>query len=79
MCTWSRMVHTSFKLARVPTMSPEQDELRPEYDETVLKSGVRGKYVKRFAAGTNLVRIDPQVAAAFASEEAINEALCWVL
>ena len=60
-------------------MKPEEDELRPEYDETVLKGGVRGKYAKRFAAGTNLVRIDPQVAAAFADEEAINEALRWVL
>jgi hypothetical protein len=60
-------------------MKPEEDELRPEYDETVLKGGVRGKYAKRFAAGTNLVRIDPQVAAAFAGEEAINEALRWVL
>jgi hypothetical protein len=60
-------------------MKPEEDELRPEYDETVLKGGVRGKYAKRFAAGTNLVRIDPKVAAAFADEEAINEALRWVL
>ena len=60
-------------------MKPEEDELRPEYDETSLKGGVRGKYAKRFAAGTNLVRIDPQVAAAFAGEEAINEALRWVL
>jgi hypothetical protein len=60
-------------------MKPEEDELRAEYDETILKGGVRGKYAKRFAAGTNLVRIDPQVAAAFAGEEAINEALRWLL
>ena len=60
-------------------MKPEEDELRPEYDETTLKGGVRGKYAKRFAAGTNLVRIDSQLAAAFADEEAINEALRWVL
>lgn len=53
--------------------------MRAEYDETILKDGVRGKYAKRFVAGTNLVRIDPQVAAAFAGEEAINEALRWVL
>jgi hypothetical protein len=60
-------------------MKPEDDELRAEYDETDLKGGVRGKYAKRFAAGTNLVRIDPQVAAAFAGEQAINDALRWVL
>ena len=62
-------------------MNPEDDndELRAEYDETVLKGGVRGKYSERFAAGTNLVRIDPELAEAFASEEAINDALRWVL
>ena len=31
-------------------MNSADDELRPEYDETVLKGGVRGKYAKRFAA-----------------------------
>ncbi len=29
------------------------DELRPEYDETVLKNGIRGKYVKRYQEKTN--------------------------
>ena len=60
-------------------MNSADDELRPEYDETVLKGGVRGKYAKSYAAGTNLVRIDADLAAAFAGEEAINEALRWVL
>jgi DNA-binding XRE family transcriptional regulator len=31
------------------------DELRPEYDFSNLKGGIRGKYVKRFKAGNNLV------------------------
>jgi len=31
------------------------DELRPEYDLSQLKGGVRGKYVQRYNAGTNLV------------------------
>ena len=36
------------------------DELRPEYDLTRLfKNGVRGKYAKRYQAGTNLVLLDP--------------------
>lgn len=55
------------------------DELRPEYDETVLKDGVRGKYVKQYAAGTNIVRLAPDVAAAFPTEEAVNEALRFAL
>ncbi|MYB92680.1 hypothetical protein F4054_20105 [Candidatus Poribacteria bacterium] len=55
------------------------DELRPEYDETLLKNGIRGKYAKQYAAGTNIVRLDPDIAAAFPSEEAVNEALRFVL
>ena len=55
--------------------TPLDDELRPEYDETVLKNGVRGKYVQRYKAGTKSVRLDPDVAAAFPTAEAVNEAL----
>ncbi|MDE0485141.1 MAG: hypothetical protein OXI67_21405 [Candidatus Poribacteria bacterium] len=55
------------------------DELCPEYDATLLKNGVRGKYAKQYAAGTNLVRLDPDIAAAFPNEEAVNEALRSVL
>ena len=55
------------------------DELRPEYDETMLKDGVRGKYAKQYAAGTNIVRLEPDVAAAFPSEQAVNEALRFAL
>ena len=55
------------------------DELRPEYDETLLKNGVRGKYAKRYAAGTNIVRLEPDVAAAFPTEEAVNKALRSIL
>ena len=55
------------------------DELRPEYDETSLKNGVRGKYAQQYAAGTNIVCLTPDVAAAFPNEEAVNEALRFVL
>lgn len=55
------------------------DELRPEYDETLLKNGIRGKYAKQYAAGTNIVRLASDVAAAFPTEEAVNEALRFVL
>ena len=55
------------------------DELRPEYDETLLKNGIRGKYAEQYAGGTNIVRLEPDVAAAFPTEEAVNEALRFVL
>jgi hypothetical protein len=58
---------------------PLEDELREEYDETLLKNGVRGKYVQRLAAGSNIVRLAPDVAAAFPTEEAVNEALRLLL
>ncbi len=52
-----------------------QDELRPEYDASVLKNGVRGKYLAQYRAGTNLVLLAPDVAAAFPTEQAVNDAL----
>jgi len=56
------------------------DELRPEYDlGTLLKKGVRGKYAKRYDEGTNLVLLAPDVANAFQTEEAVNEALRLVI
>ena len=59
--------------------TPLEDNLRDEYDETLLKNGVRGKYVQRLAAGSNIVRLAPDVAAAFPNEEAVNEALRLLL
>jgi len=52
-----------------------EDELRSEYDFAQMEGGVRGKYVERYRAGTNLVRLAPDVASAFPNEEAVNEAL----
>ena len=52
-----------------------EDDLRPEYDLSQLKGGVRGKYAERYRAGTNLVLLSPDVAAAFPTDEAVNEAL----
>jgi len=58
---------------------PEDDDLRPEYDFASMKGGVRGKYVARLRKRSNLVLLDPEVAAAFPSAEAVNEALRGVL
>ena len=56
------------------------DELRSEYDlSELLKGGVRGKYAERYRAGSNVVLLDPDVAKAFPTEQAVNEALRLVL
>ena len=57
----------------------EPDEMRSEYDFSSMKGGVRGKYVRRFRAGTNLVLLEPEVAKAFPTDAAVNEALRTIL
>jgi hypothetical protein len=52
-----------------------EDELLAEYDFAQMKGGVRGKYVERYRAGTNLVLLDPDIAQAFPNDAAVNEAL----
>ena len=67
---------------RVKTASkPEnRDELQPEYDlKELLKGGVRGKYVERYRAATNLVLLAPDVARVFRDEKAVNDALRLVI
>jgi hypothetical protein len=51
-----------------------EDELLTEYDFAQME-GVRGKYVERYRAGTNLVLLDSDVAQAFPNDKAVNEAL----
>jgi hypothetical protein len=51
------------------------DDLRAEYDETVLRGGVRGKYYAQYRQGTNLVLLEPDVAKAFPDAQKVNEAL----
>ena len=56
------------------------DGLRPQYDlGTLLKTGVQGKYARRYREGTNLVLLDRDVAEAFPTPEAVNETLRLVL
>ncbi|HLO52262.1 MAG TPA: hypothetical protein VK211_27930 [Kamptonema sp.] len=52
-----------------------EDELLSEYDFAQMSGGVRGKYVERYRAGTNLVLLDADVAQAFPNDAAVNEAL----
>ena len=55
------------------------DDLRPEYDFANMASGVRGKYVERYRSGTNVVLLEPDIAAAFPTAESVNEALRMLL
>jgi len=59
--------------------SEEEDDLRPEYDFSQMKGGVRGKYVERYREGTNLVLLDPDIAVAFPDAKAVNDALRLLL
>jgi hypothetical protein len=60
---------------RKESMKRCRDELRPEYDLKSLKGVVRGKYYQRAMAGTNLVRLEPDVARAFPDSNSVNRAL----
>lgn len=57
----------------------DDDDLRAEYDFASMKGGVRGKYVARLRKGSNLVLLEPDIASAFPSDSAVNEALRGVL
>jgi hypothetical protein len=54
---------------------PGADELRPEYDFRTLRGVVRGKYAARYRERLRVVRLADDVAAAFADEAAVNDAL----
>lgn len=47
-------------------------DLLDEYD---FSKGVRGKYAQRYAAGSNVVVLSPDVAEVFPNSESVNEAL----
>jgi hypothetical protein len=51
---------------------PTQDKMRPEYD---FSKGVRGKHATRYAEGTNVVVLEPDVARDFRTTEQVNETL----
>jgi hypothetical protein len=47
-------------------------EMQEEYD---FSRGVRGKYAKEYAKGTNIAVLDPEVARFFHDSRSVNEAL----
>jgi len=52
-------------------MQKDPDMLE-EYD---FSKGVKGKYARRYAQGTNVVVIEPDVAKYFPDHDAVNDAL----
>jgi hypothetical protein len=53
-------------------LSVDKDTMRPEYD---FSKAVRGVTAARYAEGTNVVLLDPDVAEIFPDTRAVNEAL----
>jgi hypothetical protein len=56
-------------------MNDESDDLRSDYPPELIRSGVRGKYAKRFREGSNAILIDPDLTRAFPNAKAVNDAL----
>jgi hypothetical protein len=52
--------------------STTNDEMRSEYD---FSGGVRGKYYEAYTQSSNVVILDPDVAAIFPDSASVNEAL----
>lgn len=50
----------------------DDPDLLEEYD---FSGGIRGKYASRYASGSNVVVLDPDVAAYFSDSESVNNAL----
>ena len=59
--------------------NPPENDMRPEYDFASMPGGVRGKYVERLRRESNIVVLEPEIAQAFPTGEAVNAALRGVL
>jgi hypothetical protein len=62
-------------MATSPDESGSADDLEPEYDFRSLRGVVRGKYAARYQERLRVVRLAPDVSAAFADEAEVNAAL----
>jgi hypothetical protein len=67
-------------MMRKKSRDEKGENLRPEYNlRQLLRTGVQGKYAKRYGQGTNLVLLEPEVARAFPTDSAVNQALRLVI
>lgn len=53
----------------------KHEEIRKEYKRDDLGKGIRGKYFENYEKGSNLVLLNPDVAAVFPDDASVNEAL----
>ena len=60
------------KTTKPRTPTADSDTMRPEYD---FSNAVRGVTAARYAQGTNVVLLEPDVAQLFPDSRAVNEAL----
>ena len=58
---------------------PLENDMRAEYDFASMPGGVRGKYVDRLRRESNIVVLQPEIAQAFPTGEAVNAALRGML
>jgi hypothetical protein len=63
---------TTKKAKNKVRLDPDRDTLQPEYD---FSKAVRGTTAARYAEGTNVVVLDPELRELFPTSEAVNEAL----
>ena len=57
-------------------MKPQdKDDLRPEYSEDLIRSGIRGKYAKRYRSQSNVIVVDDDLTDVFPNSKAVNDAL----
>ena len=57
------------------SMNKVDEKMKKEYNRKELGRGERGKYLKSYQDGHNLVLLNPEVAKAFPTEKSVNEAL----
>ena len=55
------------------------DQEIPELTREQLGKGVRGKHLKNFVQGSNVVVLQPEIQKAFPTSEAVNKALASML
>ena len=57
----------------------KESEMRAEYSRKDLGVGVRGKYYDAYKKSHNVVLLNPEVARAFPTDEAVNNALASLI
>lgn len=72
-------LHAASPAVRENCMKKSKDEMRPEYTRSDFKRLERGKFYAEAAKGTTVVLLEPAIAKAFPSSEAVNEALYSLL